>query len=474
LANRFVDPTYATGTLAGTWTFTNGSTSVTGTGGNATILSAGDYVKPSTTNEWYKVASVTDDNNFTLAYNFAQATQSGVTCQYNSEDGTSASTPFCHINQATTDEVRAAGDVIYLRRGQTYLYEATDIVFDEDGSANNYITLMGDDGTGWSDESGLSRPIIDFGTGNVTFKTDYADYWKFEDIEFTNALHILIRYSQGVKANKLVSHDSRNDGFYIQLCNDGEFSECEAYDNTRHGFYIISQISPLKFKNCVSYGNGQWGFKALNYAIPIELEDCTFGSPTVNTSGDISLGSSYSSQIKGRNVTLSSSTKVDTISVMGSFVKIEDLDGTKDNNKAWLWNGTITRDTSVVRTGGADSSACVEPNSNCGTEHPLKMFDFVIWAPASQKTYSVYMYASGWTTLPTASECYIEAEYYDQAAGAHKATMQSTQAFTANDTWTEFTVTVTPAQEGILRLRGYLKKYEAGAKVYVDIKPVIS
>jgi hypothetical protein len=103
------------------------------------------------------------------------------------------------------------------------------------------------------------------------------------------------------------------------------------------------------------------------------------------------------------------------------------------------------------------------------------MVELLLWSPASQKTYAVYMRCSGWTTPPTASECYLSAEYYDQASGTRKALAVSAQAFQDNNTWTEFNVTITPQQVGIVRLRCYLGDYEDGSeKIYVDIKPVVT
>ena len=481
MANRFVDPTKSTGTLTGTCSFTNGSDVVNGSGTSFTSeLSAGDYIKPDSAgyNEWYKVKTVDSDTQLTLEYNFAQDSISGVSTLYNSEDGTSADHAFCHINQATVDEVRAAGDVIYLRRGQTYTYEATTIEFDEDGTYDNYITLRGDDGTGWSGEENLDRPIIDFGSSTNRFNVQADYYWKFHDLDIKG----------GSGSYGLFRAGGRNLRFYncrFRDCTGGVygavflfegsgliyFENCSWVGNSNNALKTREAMK-VKLKGCSFDGNVNC--ISATKGSTVELEDCDFGVTTSNSGNDIYIGDP-AIEVIGRNIKLNDTNKVSFGSeCWASYVKIEDLDGEKDNHKTWYPEGTITRDTSVVRTGGADSSARVEPNSYCSSNQPLEMFEFKIWAPASQKTYSVYMRASGWTSLPTSSECYIEAEYYDQASGAHKATITSTQSFSANDEWTEFSVTVTPAQTGVLRLRGYLKKYESGAKVYVDVKPVIS
>ncbi len=120
------------------------------------------------------------------------------------------------------------------------------------------------------------------------------------------------------------------------------------------------------------------------------------------------------------------------------------------------------------------------PNSYCGLYYPLTIADdfcsgdFKLWLPAEEKTVTIYMRTFGYTSLPTADELYIETLYLDEATGGHRATMQSTQTVSANDTWTAFSVTFTPSQEGWVYITVYLKKYEANSGVYVDIKPVVS
>ena len=392
-----------------------------------------------------------------------------------SNDGLSPSTAWKTIPQYTTNTVRSPGDVCYVRRNQTHSYSAN-IEFDEDGEPNNPIVLRGDDGTGWSGDTDV-RPVIDFGSDSVYFYLSGDLNWKFIDLDIKSGASLYGNFRMADASAKFYNCRFRDcsGGNYGTLFTDGntiaEFENCSWENNTNNAIRLHSG-GYFIFKGCNWDGNGSYGLY-FPYRGRAVLIDCDFGVTSANDT-DIYI-SGKGVLVEGRNVTLNSTNKVAFgTSAYGSIVKIEDYNGTKDDNRKWLWNGQIIRDTSVVRSGGADSSARVEPNSNCGSEYPIKMFEFVIWAPNTQKTYSVYMRASGWSSLPTSSECYIEAEYYDQASGTHKATATSSQSFSANDTWTEFSVTVTPGQEGILRLRGYLKKYESGAKIYVDIKPVVS
>jgi hypothetical protein len=76
MADRFIDNTKESGTLTGAnWQCTNASTTVTETGaaGNAVAeLSAGDYFRTTGGTQWYKVASVTDNDNFEITPAFQQ------------------------------------------------------------------------------------------------------------------------------------------------------------------------------------------------------------------------------------------------------------------------------------------------------------------------------------------------------------------------------------------------------------------
>ena len=99
--------------------------------------------------------------------------------------------------------------------------------------------------------------------------------------------------------------------------------------------------------------------------------------------------------------------------------------------------------------------------------------DFRIWCPASATTITIYIRGFGWTTFPTASELYIQAEYLDEATGGHRAKTTSTQTLINNTDWVGFTTTFAPAQAGWAYIKVYLKKYTADCGVYVDVRPVI-
>jgi len=480
----YLDFDGATGNLTGTWTFTNGSTTVSGTGGAATSeLSAGDYVRVSNGSEWYKVTTVTNDNEFEITPAFQQATVTDAadSTKYNNYDGTSTSTPFVHLNQFTTDTARSAGDILKVRANQTHLYAGIDIVFDEDGNVNNMIEIRGCSSTDdpWGDGSDV-RPIIGFGDTSYQLNLYTDNFWKFrrlECIESTDSYGILrLNHVHNAIIDSCVFRDASQRGVRLDYSGNLLFQDCSFYNNTSYNFYASS----LSFRcvGCAFDG----GAAATNYGIYIyypssgELIDCTFGASSAHDISDIHF---YypATRIHARNCSFAGSI---SFSARGAFLRSEDHGQTKGAHKTFYFNGTIEKDTSVVRSGGASSSAKMTPNSYCGLYYPLTIADdfcsgdFRLWLPASEKTVTIYIRTFGYTTLPTADELYIEASYLDQASGGHRATVQSTQTVSANDTWTAFSVTFTPSQEGWVYVTVYLKKYESNSGVYVDIKPVIS
>jgi len=144
---------------------------------------------------------------------------------------------------------------------------------------------------------------------------------------------------------------------------------------------------------------------------------------------------------------------------------IEDLN--TPGNNIWI-SGFYKVSRTANYTGNASDSVKVEPRTQVSPEF-LNAFPLFEWkitnVSAAEHTVKVYVKGSGWTTFPTADELYIEVEYYDEATGTHTATAKSSEVLDANDTWKAFTVTFTPAQDGDIYVRGYLKKYEDGDEV---------
>jgi len=488
---RLIGTTYyldfdgATGNLTGTWTFTNGSTTVSGSGGSATSeLAAGDYIRVSDGSEWYKVTSVTNDNEFEITPAFQQATVTDTadSTKYNNYDGTSTSTPFVHLNQFTTDTARSPGDILKVRANQTHLYAGIDIVFDEDGNANNMIEIRGCSSTDdpWGDGSDV-RPVIGFGDTESHLGILSDTFWKWKRLECIES-----NYSSGIAyvyigsdtiIEDCIFRDAGSRGVSLSYSGNISIQNCSFYSNSFRN--LFSECSKFRCVDCAFNG----GTATTDYGIYLsyisigELINCTFGSSSAHDVADILFN--YPGRIYARNCSFAGSITFSYV-LEGAFLRSEDHNQTKGAHRTYYYNGTIEKDTSVVRSGGASSSARMSPNSYCGLYHPLTIADdfcsgdFKLWLPASEKTVTIYMRTFGFTSLPTADELYIEASYLDEATGGHRATIKSTQTVSANDTWTAFSVTFTPAQEGWVYVTVYLKKYESSSGVYVDIKPVVS
>ena len=138
---------------------------------------------------------------------------------------------------------------------------------------------------------------------------------------------------------------------------------------------------------------------------------------------------------------------------------------------AYLPTGDIIRNTTTVRAGGAASSLEVVPLSNCAVSAPIQIFEWTeLSVPASEQSRTIYLRAdAAWSVYPTADELYIEAEYISDGTTFATTIIRSTAVLSDGSTWVSFAIPAfTPAVVGHVRYRGYLKKYEASRKIYID------
>lgn len=150
-------------------------------------------------------------------------------------------------------------------------------------------------------------------------------------------------------------------------------------------------------------------------------------------------------------------------------VYCEDYNRTVGASRAFTIFGDVIKNESVLRSGGAASSIEVVPQSLCGTNGNVKIFEWTeLSVPAAAQTKTVYVRGEGWTTWPTAAQLYLEAEYVSNATTLATTVVTSTAVLTDNTTWIAFPVTFTPAAAAHVRYRMYLNVYAAAAKVYVD------
>ena len=408
------------------------------------------------------------------------------------------------INNFTTTTTRTYNDVGYIRANQTHTPGAN-ITIDDYGTEYGDINLWGCSTTydPWHDASSV-KPIINFNGGSYQFMM-IRQYWHFKNLDIRNNLGgsetpmVYIGGDvSGVTFTNCVIRDAQvsdGKGVYIgQSTTTGQspsrvkFIDCAFTNNdynnvhVRNGNYII-------FIRC-SFDSGAEGteYGLQIYGGRIFLQDCTFGTSSAHSTADILIGSYCSARVIMRNCNTTSTPPVvmSATAPWGGVVYSEDDNATFGANVVYTKSGTVTRDTSVVRTGGASSSALMVPSNTYVDQYPLTISgdlyepDFKVWCPASSTTITIYMRGYGtWTTVPTNTELYVEAEYVtDDTTGAiTRTTAVSTQTLTqvSQSDWVAFTVTFTPHVASFANLKIYLKKYQSTSQgVYVDILPVVS
>lgn len=161
-----------------------------------------------------------------------------------------------------------------------------------------------------------------------------------------------------------------------------------------------------------------------------------------------------------------------------AFITSDDHDGTLGDTRRWGSFFASKSNATVVRGGGSSKSLEITNLDYCNIlpKSDAPILEWVEWdVAASAQTRKIYIRggnggAENWSTYPTATELFFEAEYYDEAGTCHKAFAVSTAVLTDNTTWTEFLVTFTPGRVGqvVYRLWLGLVIGVASVKLYVD------
>ena len=159
---------------------------------------------------------------------------------------------------------------------------------------------------------------------------------------------------------------------------------------------------------------------------------------------------------------------------LGQGVFCEDFGQVLGASKVFYPNGDVTKNTTVLRTGGAGASLEVVPLSSCNDTTPLLCLEWTeAYVPTSAQTRSVYVKGGetgetwGAGNYPSNAQLYFEAEYIS-TTGFARVLAQSTEILTDDATWTALTLGFTPALAGHVRYRVWLKKYATSAKIYID------
>ena len=402
------------------------------------------------------------------------------------------------ITKYTTDTVRSAGDIAYLRANITWDQgtEATDIEFDEDGTVDAYISIIGCGKTGdgdsdpWGDDD-ATKPIIDFEDAAYQMYAYMQDYWWLERVDIRRGEdvygHLYLRTAIGWYIKGCDFSDSTKNGIRTQgtqfTLDDCTFADLHTLEgqvlaNQSYGCEIVA-------KDCTfNHGAGVGS----DYAIVIRggqvyCHDCSFGDTTQFDNGIFHV-------MPGGAVYMRNCTYTGTLTAYsaGGAVYSEDDDGTFESHVTTFCQGTITRDTGTVRSGGADSSAKMAPTADCGPNNPLILGDRMwgfrpIWATKDVEiTVTVYArVGTAWDTALEAGECYAKFSYLRDAVTAERTVVQSAQQISnnpgdENDGWTALTSgAITPLQTGLIYVWLYLAEYEDPSEhIFVDIKPTVT
>jgi len=221
---------------------------------------------------------------------------------------------------------------------------------------------------------------------------------------------------------------------------------------------------------------------------PIYVEN--FTAYAGNTSGDI-----YSdSAVYIRNCVLLHATEAAISAYSNKSVYMLDYAGVKGAWKMYGTSCTITADSSY-RTGGESFSIKMTPTAPpavadgiigwIGTPGRETIFAAVT---AGTQTITLYGAHKGWTTAPTQADLWFEGAYYADGSGATVTNLSTrdltTMATLTTDTSTwngdsgltifKLTITLTVGQDSIVPIRIFLSRYDSGAYLYIDPKPVMS
>jgi hypothetical protein len=137
---------------------------------------------------------------------------------------------------------------------------------------------------------------------------------------------------------------------------------------------------------------------------------------------------------------------------------------------------------SPIRTGGGAVVAKILPSANVSTNEAMRIIPIKINLHKStvKKTYKVFFKSdatTNWTANPTASELFLELEFYDTSSHTYKRTDVSTGTlnFTGSTDVQYLTISATPTVSGIGILRVvYGKPKESGKSNEFKIDPVVA
>ena len=478
MATYYVDPDVSTGTLTGTVTFTNASTTVTGDTNTlfTTELAVGNYIRPQGGTEWYKVTAITDNSTLTIDHAFYQATTSGV-AEYNAGDG-STTAPFCSLMQFISDISKADGDTCLVQTGKTYYYST---ILSTGGVTFNYTDWIYIKGEDWQNlgTAYANRPIINFqGTANYINIWAWGWYLDYLDLTNSNTFHGTINVGSGglCYIHNSIIHDNLNTGIYNSSGVTGLLivDSCTFYNNST---YSIRSFGYCSIKNSVfNGGSNGTSYGIYSSSFVLQISDSSFGQTTAHSVSDIYINSCYTNNSFLTNILYN------TIS-FNPFRFFPYTSNVKIGVDGYKTLGTLCnfeQDISYIRSGGANNS--IKCNLLQTTSLlPVNLIDWHSYAFGGQNvTVTVYVASDpngGYVVFPTADQLWLEVEYYNSTAGTtttiHTYDLgTAAPVLSANGVWTAYSLTFTPAIDGVYRVKlitNYMDNFINATNIlYVD------
>lgn len=389
----------------------------------------------------------------------------------------------------------SAGDWIYNSTdgddAREYAYEVASV---SGTTLTLYLPFKGSTGAGKTLKVMPYAPTWNTVSGNYMVDTADDNNWRIQGMHFKGAdsYGVLRSGSVFVLKDCILENDGTDE--CLNTYSDGHVTllKCRLYEYY-NGWGSIYYPPFGKATDCLfdagtiaSYPNGVYVWSAAN----ADIIECEF----VNNYNDISVPSASPDPINGtirvRNPNFSASSDyVSNFYEQMLECGVEDWNQTAGDNRYYRSGcgdvNVIQSETSIVRSGGGESSVKVTPNTYISTYENAKvlLFEYPIYADTSNKTYTAYFKSSGtanWTNDPTADELWIELEYWGDATNKYRKIVKSTGIcdFNGDDTtWHSLTVSAQPAIAGVAYLRCWYAKPKESAKsniFYADTKVEIT
>lgn len=329
------------------------------------------------------------------------------------------------------------------------------------------------------------------------------NYWKIQGIQI-----------QGVRTSTTSGLFDINAGFAWQVIDVTFVSNntlSYVFTNTSTGLYLLilkcrtfdgivlmrsAAAANYFVKDCFLDGNSVANTNGFNFSGVLtgncEIIDCVLQGHTLD---DIAMasGSTRAFKLKLRNTQLNSSVgdNINNSNGPGNEIFIEDAEGVISVTESMNVHASadftpiFESDTGTVRSGGSNISTKVTPGTNIGPESifsTVTMLDIPIFATTASKKYEIFFRpdaTANWTADPTATQLWIELEYWGHASNDSRRITKSTGVIDMNGstTFTALDVTVAPSQAGVAYLRvKYTKPKESGKTnvFFFDPIPVIT